>query len=459
MKKGGARRTWSLRARLLGGGALWLLAAVGTTHVLLGWAIDETLERTFQDRLVVDLESLIAATDTRDGHLVMTRDLSNPLFERPFSGWYWQVAHGETLLRSRSLWDETLNAQTPVPAGALHVHQENGPGGRLVQVVERDILLPDLAEPVHVMIAAERETVEQDSRHLRTLVALCLGGLALGLLGAVTLQVAFGLRPVRRLGADLDALRARPEARLSPDQPGELAPLARALNAVLDHDADLIARARAHVGALAHGLKTPLAILTAAAGEGPTVPAATVQAETRTMTRLVERYLARARAETGSGSARGVRVAVLDAARRLQAPLAALHRRDLDVTVEGDESAFFAGDPDDLMEILGNLMDNACKWANTRVRVRAAWAGEAGDLVLVVEDDGPGLADHDHARALTRGARLDDTVPGHGLGLAIVHDLVALHAGTLDLGRSPLGGLAVTLRFPPPGVSRARGTA
>ncbi|CCG08709.1 ATP-binding protein [Pararhodospirillum photometricum] len=436
----------SLRRRLLTSGAAWLLTAVAGAYALLDWAIADTLERTFQGRLALDLESLIAATEvTTAGQIRLTREPPNPLFARPYSGWYWQISHGEAVQRSRSLWDTVLPTQLPPESGALHTHTEAGPEGQRIQVVERDIFLPDLPGPVHVLIAAERDSLEAEVRRLRVLLGGCLVVLAGGVLVGTVVQVRFGLSPVRKVGRDLERLRQAPDARLDSEQPGELAPLVRALNSVLDHDADLIARARAHVGNLAHGLKTPLAVLRAATEEGESVPAEVVRSEIATMHRLVERHLTRARAVTGSGSARGLQVSVLESARRLKATVLALHRRDLQVEVEGDEAARFVGDPDDLLEILGNLLDNACKWARAHVRVQGRVT--ASGLEIVVEDDGPGLPETEHEGVLRRGARLDDTKPGHGLGLDIVSDLVALYGGHLTLARSELGGLAVLVRF------------
>jgi signal transduction histidine kinase len=270
-----------------------------------------------------------------------------------------------------------------------------------------------------------------------------LGG---GLLAATLAQVTYGLRPLRALGRTLDHLREEPSARVAEDQPTEIAPLARALNGLLDHDAALIDRARAHVGNLAHGLKTPLAVLNAAAGEGEAVPAATVRAETAIMARLVDRHLARARAAAGSADSLGTRVLVRETAERLKRTFSTLLPRPVTFTLDIGESARFPGDADDLMEILGNLMDNGGKWAETRVLVSASQA--EGGLRLSVEDDGPGLPEGEATAALARGARLDDAKPGHGLGLDIVSDLVDLRGGTMTLDRSPLGGLRVTLTFP-----------
>ncbi|MCF8482487.1 MAG: sensor histidine kinase [Rhodospirillum sp.] len=440
----------SLRGRLLMAGSLWLVTGVTAAYLLLSWAIADTLDRAFQDRLVGLVDSLAAGIDPgpegqSDPPFTVPRPPTDSRFEQAYSGWYWQVSQGKVQVRSRSLWDEALETHA-VPNGRIHVHRTTGPRGHILQVVERDIQPPDIPGLIHVSVAVDRTEVDGDITRLRLLVALCLLALGGGLLAATIAQVTYGLRPLRTLGRTLDRLREEPGARVGENQPDEIAPLARALNGVLDHDAALIDRARTHVGNLAHGLKTPLAVLNAAAGEGEAVPAVTVRAETAIMARLVDRHLARARAAAGSADSLGTRVSVRETAERLKRTFSALHHRPVDFTLDIGQSARFPGDADDLMEILGNLMDNGGKWAESLVLVTALQTD--GGLFLTVEDDGPGLPEGEADAALARGARLDDAKPGHGLGLDIVSDLVDLRGGTMTLDRSPLGGLRVTLHFP-----------
>jgi signal transduction histidine kinase len=422
--------------------------AVGVilAQILLSWAIADTLNRAFRDRLASLVDGLSAAVEGgADRPLAVVRPPADPRFDQAYSGWYWQVTQGSTVLRSRSLWDSDLAPQAG-EGGQLHAHRAVDPRGRALDVVERDIEIPGVSTPVHVTVAADREEIEGDIARLHLLVALCLLGLGGGLVAATVAQVRYGLGPLRALGQALDHLRETPDARVPEDQPAEIAPLARALNAVLDHDSALIGRARAHVGNLAHGLKTPLAVLSAATAEGDSVPAAIVRGETAAMARLVDRHLTRARSAAGSAASRGTRTPVLEVAERLRRTLLALLSRPVAITLRVDPAARFPGDGDDLMEILGNLMDNAGKWATAEMVVSAR-VSPSGGLILTVEDDGPGLPEGDHATARTRGARLDDSKPGHGLGLDIVDDLVSLHGGRLSMDHPPLGGLRVTMVF------------
>jgi signal transduction histidine kinase len=227
--------------------------------------------------------------------------------------------------------------------------------------------------------------------------------------------------------------------------PREVAPLAAAMNGVLDNDVELIERARTHVGNLAHGLKTSLAIV--AAELDGAADRQVLQQQVRVMRRLIEHHLGRAAAVAGAGRALGVAVpvravteAIADALRRVFAD------RKLEIEIDMAADTVFRGQREDLEEIVGNLMENGCKWATRRVRVSARPEGDS--LVLTIEDDGPGMASGRAAEAARRGKRLDEKGSGWGLGLSIVSDLVDVNGGAIDFSRSPLGGLAVRVRLP-----------
>lgn len=444
------RRPLSLRTRMGLASGFWLLIALGSVFAVSTVAITESLEGTFQTQLGFEVDSLIAALEvTDDGELTLSHEPANPLFSRPYSGWYWQISHDGGVLRSRSLWDGTLaHGKHLGDEGALHTQIQEGSKQESLQIVERDVRLPDFSGVVHVSVAADRHDVEAEQRKLLVVLGTSLGLLGIGLLATIVFEISYVMRPLRVFAQDLEALKTAPNARLAPDQPRELAPLAQALNEVLDHDAHIISNARAHVGNLAHGLKTPLSVLQAAVHEHGTIPQETATAEIRMMRRLVDRHLMRARSAAGSAVIRGLRTPVAPVVQRLKTTLGILYPKPLTMTVRGKEDIRFAGDADDLMEILGNLMDNACKWAHGTVRVSLETKDQK-TILLSVEDDGPGLPPSQEDMALRRGARLDDTVAGHGLGLDIVRDLVSLYGGTIDLETSAdLGGLKVTLRLP-----------
>jgi len=439
--------TGSLTGRLVAAAAVWLLLLLLVGSVVLRSAFQDTVERQFGNRLGAVLHAMIAVAEVGpDGAVTLVRPLGDPRFEQAYSGWYWQIADPSgRLLRSRSLWDSTLPVH---PAnGADQTNRQIGPRGEPLLVVERDVSLPGGSGPVHLMIAGDVREVNTELRRFDMLLTLSLGLMVFGMVAAVVLQVTYGLRPLRSMQADLDAVRDGRRKRLSGTYPREVAPLAAAMNAVLDHDDVLIERARTHVGNLAHGLKTPLAVLQAEVG-GDADPA-TVRAQVQAMTRLVEHHLGRAAAVAGAGRALGQSVDVGRTVRDLAAALDRIHRdRALVLDQHVEAGTVFRGQREDLEEILGNLMDNACKWAKSHVRVTAGMSG--GTLVLSVEDDGPGVSSQDVHTAAARGGRLDEAVPGWGLGLAIATDLAALNGAVLDFGRSDLGGLKVTMRAAQP---------
>jgi signal transduction histidine kinase len=438
------------------GAALWIVAALLAGGVLLSALFRDSVERGFDARLEVLLNSLIAAADAApDGTLALSRPPQEPRFETPYSGWYWQIAGAgpaAPALRSRSVWDLELGF-APGPGGAgIRRYEIDSPRARRLRVLARDIELDGVAAPLVFSIAADRAEVETDVAAFNAALAWSLGGLGLGLVLAVLIQVRYGLRPLRRIRGALAEIRAGRAERLEGEFPAEVTPLADELNGLLDHTAEVLDRARTHVGNLAHALKTPLTVLGNEADATGGALAETVRRQTAVMRRQVDHHLSRARA---AGQAR-----VLGARTELKPVLEALARtlekiyaeRGIRVTLDGGAGLSFRGERHDLEEMLGNLVDNACKWGRTQVRIRvqpAAMAGSSGMRVgIVVDDDGPGVPAAERAALFHRGKRLDEAVPGSGLGLAIVRDIAGLYGGEVTLADSPLGGLRVTLTLP-----------
>lgn len=441
-----AERPASLRRRLILAALLWLALALAASGLVLRIAFEDSIERTFQLRLLTAVRSLAAVLEVDgNGTPVLARPLGDPRFDQPFSGWYWQIADdGGALLRSRSLWDTILPVEPAAEPGGIAFARVIGPQGQRLLTAERDLTFPDRDRPLHVAVAASRHDIDRELKTFDRLLLLSFVLLAAGLAAAMAVQVSYGLKPLKRLTGELEALRSRAGGRLSGGYPAEIAPLAEALNNVLDHDARLVERARTHVGNLAHGLKTPLSVMRAELSSASADPAV-LAAQVDRMGRLVEHHLTRARAEASSARALGTTVPVAGTVADIAAMLARIHaHKGLDLSQSCDPAARFAGDADDLAELAGNLMENACKWAASRVRVSV----QAGPpLVLAVEDDGPGLSEQQCAQATRRGARLDESAPGHGLGLSIVRDLAELYGGRLELDRSELGGLRARLVF------------
>lgn len=451
-------RPGSLSFRLLAGAVLWIALALALAGVVLTRLFAGHLDDQFARRQEALLNQLAANLDVEGGDLQLTARLGPPQFAKPYSGYYWQVqaADGAVLLRSRSLWDARLDLPTDTLLdGEVHRHRLSGPRGVRVIAFERAVRLPGREGRLRLAVARDARVVEDAVAEFARVLALSLGVLGVGLAAAAAGQVAGGLTPLRRLRRALGEVRAGRAQRLRGRYPAEIQPLVDDLNAVLQHNAAVVERARTQAGNLAHGLKTPLAVLSNEAarleGKGEQALAARIAEQTRTMQRQVDYHLARARA-AAAVDVPGQRAETRAALERLARTLPKLYAdRGLDVTCEAARAPDFRGDRQDLDEMLGNLVDNACKWADSRVRLTAA-PGDAPDrLVIAVEDDGPGLPPGRRAEVFDRGRRLDTGVEGSGLGLGIVAELAHLYGGTVDLGESDLGGLRATLELPAAG--------
>jgi signal transduction histidine kinase len=271
--------------------------------------------------------------------------------------------------------------------------------------------------------------------------------LAAGMIGAVVVQVRVGLQPLFDLRREVAAVRRGKSERLQKTYPTELAPLADELNALVAHNQEVVERQRTHVGNLAHALKTPLSVMAAEADLHPGELAEVVERQADAMRRQVDHHLRRARAAARS-QGQGERTSVAEVLDELARTLERIFQ-DKGVTIDWDaeEDLFFQGERQDLLEIAGNAMENAAKWSRGRVRVRTA-ALSPERFSLTVEDDGAGLPPERRAEVLERGARLDESAPGSGLGLSIIDELARAYGGDLRLEDSTLGGLRVALELP-----------
>lgn len=440
-------RARSLTARLT------LVAALGALPILvlagsaLLWLFAERIERRFDAFLIAFQQQLIAAAEIdEDGAPQLTTRPADPHFDLPFSGWYWQIRSGDrTLAQSASagpLQGGDLILAMPDEAAA----DLSGPGDTKLRAVARDVRLPGSEDSFRVVVAGPHAEIDAEVTEFGMQLAVALGALGVAFLVATVLQVRYGLNPLRALRAALQDIRRGAAPRLAGEYPVEVAPLAEELNEVLAHNEALIQSARVQAGNLAHGLKSPLTVLNQELTEIDGERGRILRDQVALIGDQVERVLARIRAAGPLSAATG-RAIILQVLDDIVYSLDLIHReRSIRVTVDCPGDAAFPGDAADLAEMLGNLMDNACKWARTRVQVTVA--SEVKRLVILIDDDGQGIAPEARAAALTRGARLDQAVPGSGLGLDIVRDLAELYHGTLGLEDSPLGGLRARLELP-----------
>jgi signal transduction histidine kinase len=437
----------SLRRRLVLAACAWVLALTALGGLALSLAFRSAVTRAFDADLAEQARQLLASVETaRDGSWWLRRRPDDARFESIYSGRYWQLGDGRHAEHSRSLWDAALPAPAALAPGQAVFADVQGPGGQALRGVQLRALLPDLAQPLDIQVADSTGVLDAEAARFNQLLALALAVLAGGLVLAVWLQVGFGLRPLRRLAGEVREVREGRREAIAPGHPSEVQPLVDELDAVLGHNRRLLERARSSSADLAHALKTPLTVM-AAELHAPGTDWREVMAAQLAHTRaLIDRHLARA-AIAGAGPGRRTPVrpvleAVLAAMRRIHAD------RGLAFGLEVHDAAVFAGDRQDLEEALGNLLDNAGKWARARVDVAVAVDAGAGRLRIDVDDDGPGLTAGERDQAAARGRRFDQQVPGSGLGLAIVEDIATSHGGGVELADSPLGGLRARLDLP-----------
>lgn len=446
----------SLTRRLIWLASAWILAALIVTGLVLTSTFKESALRRVGADLNEMLDQVLLATEVRPEG-VSTRPLSDQATQNLFGGAYWQVAEPTgagrlTLLtKSASLWDQTLNVPPELPGmlsgspGETISFNAEGPDGRPLRVAATQKRVE--GRDVVFMAAVDRTTFEIDVRQFSTVTWIALVSLGVGLVLAVLLQVRIGLRPLFDLRTEIADVRKGKASRIERDYPLEIQPLAQQVNRLLDHNQEVVERQRTHVGNLAHALKTPLSVMLAEADGRDDPLAQVVRRQSQAMQAHVEHHLRRARAAARTLGL-GERTPVPEVLDELAVTLERVFQsKGVEIDWRAPDDLGFLGERQDLQEILGNLMENGGKWCRRRVRVIAGPTG-LGHMVAVVEDDGPGLPADQLEAALKRGARLDESAPGSGLGLSIVDELARAYGGRLLLGQSDMGGLKATVELP-----------
>jgi signal transduction histidine kinase len=451
----------SLALRLFLSATAWTVVILVATGIILSSIYRDAVERSFDRRLDVYLRTLVAdvAAPEQTGDRGAP-SLGEPLFELPLSGWYWQImplglAKPE-VRSSRSLWDSALpqlrdEDATTSPDGIRRGYAA-GPEEQRLRLLERTV---DLGEDGRylIVVAGDPQEIEDETHAFDRALLVTFVTLAAVLLLITMFQVRFGLAPLKRISEALAAIRAGTAERLEGRFPVEIAPLARETNALIDANREIVERARTHVGNLAHALKTPLSVVVNEAAGRPDDPlAAKVIEQANIMRDQIVRHLERARLAARLkvvGSVTDI-VPIVTALTRTMEKIH--HGRGIAIDLDAPTEVHFRGERQDLEEMVGNLVDNACKWAQMRVSVEvvAERAGGAAPAAvrIIVDDDGPGLNPSQRDQVARRGRRLDETKPGSGLGLSIVLELAALYGGNLQLGNAPIGGLRAELVLP-----------
>jgi signal transduction histidine kinase len=454
----------SLALRLFATSAAWTLLALPLAGYIIYSLYREDVQLTFDAQLKKLLTQITIDSMSTTGDVpVIPPNLYEPLFEVTQSGWYWQIrpvdgAPGRTLV-SPSLATAVLpspyDRKFPTDTTGTRWMNVPGPTGSTIRILEF------IDSPGHdpdntkysIIVAGPLDWFEETVAKFRTRLTSALALVGLGLLGATVFQVRFGLLPLRRIERGLASIRSGEVERLDGQLPAEIEPLQTELNALIDSNQDIIERARTQVGNLAHALKTPLAVITNEARDDQSALGAKVAEQAQLMGDQISHYLDRARMAARVGAIGRVTPVDLTVEPLVRAIERIHAEKGVAIAYTVQPGAKFQGEKHDLEEMLGNLLDNACKWGKSRVYLAALvdareTTSKRKQLRIAVEDDGPGLSPEQRAKIGKRGMRLDETKPGSGLGLSIVSDLAASYHGRMALDASEHGGLKAILELP-----------
>ena len=454
------RRQTSLSRRLLLVAAVFVAIALVLAAIVIGFVLHRFIQGQIDQRLDTQIVFLTSLLRAEGDDIRLGGNADGPPFERPGRGWYWQVTGPGNALRSASFDGMALEWNGKEPPDPPRGKDKAGDRGR---PSPGDGIGPD-DERLHyrfksvavgplvatIQVSAPRTAVLAPLGEAMTTLAIALAGLGLALLLAILLQVRLGLRPLEKLRRAVADVRAGLAKRVPPDQPREISPLVSELNLMLDQNDANLERARRHVANLAHGLKTPLATLALAVQTQERRPEE-LSGLVSVMERRIRHHLGRARAAALSGPVRA-RLQVAPRLADIGSALARIHAgKSIQLTIDLPQDMALACEPQDFDEMTGNLLENAFKWTTRAVLVRATAADRMA--TLIIEDDGPGIADEKLPCVLRPGERLDEAAPGFGFGLTIAREMAELYGGSLDLGRSAMGGLKVALTLPRAGIA------
>ena len=444
----------SLAVRLFFSATIWIIFTLVSAGLLLSDLNEKSNFKAFDDRLNLLLETLIGASrvDSSDGITVVST-IGDPRFFQPYSGWYWQVNKGtKTLVRSRSMWDQVFTSDKRLIGGRSQFINNVGENNvqndfietKKLHIIERNISFPGINDPVTFIVSGDTAEYQQNIKTFDNTLSTILFTLGAGLMIAVFLQVKFGLLPLNKIKASLFKVRNGDEEKLKDPYPLEVQPLASEINELLEHNAKIIDRAKTHVGNLAHVLKTPLAVISNEVKNDNKV----MNNQILLMKRHIDRYLKKAHLESvGKASREKIDVIKLIKKmilifKKLYPPVEILLRQKI-------TEAFVFCSMDDLEEVIGNIIENACKYGKRKIIVEIKDL-EDNFLEVSISDDGRGLSLEQMKQVFARGFRIDEQKPGTGLGLNIVKDIVETYMkGNVSLKKSnKLGGLEVVINLP-----------
>jgi signal transduction histidine kinase len=438
----------SLTSRIIFLSVFWIVFALLATALLLGRLYREHIEEHYDAHVFTHVEELVAAIETSpEGDWRLHSQPTDPRFHRPNSGWYWEVLDaGGPLEKSPSLGEYQLDLTGLAVSDNHGAQTVYGPNQQKLRAHVIHAIYPDDSGSLTFVATAPVMQITDDVQDFIFDIFMSFLVLGIGLSVAVVVQVQVALKPLKAIRSAISDVQVGKTERLPQEFPSDVQPLVNELNFLLDHNELLLKRARNQLGDLAHAVKNPLSVIRNEARSMESKQGQLILDQSHVMAGSIDHCLSRARIY-GKKDAIGYRTSVKSVIKDLAYAVRHIYQdRGIEVHHAGLDDHWFRGDAQDLEEMAGNLIDNACKWAKTQVVVKCVT--NQSRLVLAVDDDGPGIAEKDMKDVMQRGHKLDESHAGHGQGLGIVKDIADLYNGTLKLSRSPLGGLRAELDLP-----------
>ena len=444
----------SLALRLFLSASVWIIFTLFSGGLLLSNVFRESTQKAFEDKLNFFMETLIGASRVDStSSITVVSELGDPRFFRPYSGWYWQINEkSKTLVRSRSMWDQVFTLDKRLIGGrakfideALRQTAQNDPGvsSQNLVVIQREISFPGMSTPITFMVSGNTNEFEKNISRYNNILVSSLVLLGLGLFVSVFLQVKYGLLPLEKIKNSLFKIRNGDATKLEDIYPTEVSPLAKEINTLLDHNEKIISRAKMNVGNLAHALKTPVAVIknhiTVKKNDD------VIDSQMIVIENYINKYLQKARASATS-KLKKTKIDITEVIMKMRQIFKKINPELKIIFKSNNEKFLIAGSEDDMDEIIGNVMENACKWTKTQVIIEIFKISK-DQIKLCISDDGPGLPEKKMKEVFDRGFRLDEQTQGTGLGLNIVKDAVKNLAGSVWLEKSKFGGLKVNIIF------------
>ena len=447
----------SLALRLFTSAIVWIFLTLLGTGIVLSDLNKQSNLKAFDDKLNLLLETLIGASKIDSSNsITVISSIGDPRFFQPYSGWYWQINSGaKTLSRSRSMWDQVFTLDKRLIGGRaqfLNSSLQNIDNQKKdkdivekkeLQILQREISFPGFSGPLTFIVSGDTIEFRQNVEEFNRALSISLMILGLGLLFAVYLQVHYGLLPLNKIKNSLFKIRNGDATKLEETYPLEVQPLASEINDLIQHNEKIIDRAKTHVGNLAHVLKTPLAVISNESSTDNII----MRNQLELMRKHIDRYLKKAHLDASGKVAKEK----LNLSSLLKKMIKIFNKLYPNVTIkltEKSSNLFVYSSLEDMEEVIGNLLENSCKWTSKLIKININKFSE-NEIKFVIEDDGPGLAEAQLTNVFARGFRLDEQKPGTGLGLNIVKDIVETYKGKVWLSRSKnLGGLKVNVLLP-----------